>query len=155
MPPWPSNHHPCGAFAGFLAATVLFLAWPYVGSASAASPTAGAPYKNVPISSIWISVDGAATNTFLQELKAFAKKNAYEMKMSVVSPDGRDYSIDLQGPRFRIVAVNDGQLYEMAFYPRNEGIDADVETLVRAMKDHLGRVPGVTSPTFAKRPYPR
>jgi hypothetical protein len=78
------------------------------------------------------------------------------MKKSIVHPNGQEFSIDLQGEEFEIVAVNEAEMYQMYFYvntakrPSQERIDE----LLRDIKNDLGKVPGVTFPTPAKRPFP-
>jgi hypothetical protein len=98
----------------------------------------------------------SATKSFLHQLERFAASRGFKMQRSVVSPDGQDFSIELKGEDFRIIAMNDARRYAMYFYVSTTKpvSEASVDDLVRDIKDDLGKVPGVTFPTPANRPYP-
>jgi hypothetical protein len=131
-----------------------------VAACSASEPASGGgkpnyqAYESVPVRSLWISVDKGATAPFHDRLERFAQRNSMAIWKSVTSPDQRNLSIAIQGDQLQIIAVNDAQLYEVAFYPGKAKriSEASLDNLISNMKSDLGSMDGVTFPTLAKRP---
>jgi len=113
-------------------------------------------YESVPTRSFWISVERSATKQFHEQLEHLSKRNSMGMWMSVTSPDQQNFSIAIQGDQLQIIAVNDAQLYEVAYYSgKAKPISAEnLDKFISDMKSDLGQIGGVTFPTFSKRPYP-
>ena len=109
--------------------------------------------QNVPVSSLWITVPDPATKHFLVELERFATSRGFVTRKSVVHPDGKDFSIEMNSAEFRIISVNDLNAYEVFFYPRlgHSSPETSAATLAGDMKRELGKVGGVTFPTSRAR----
>ena len=110
-------------------------------------------YDSAPVKSLRISVESTATQPFLVQLERFAQSKSMKMWRSIVSPDQRNFSIAIQGD-VQIIAVNNAEFYEVAFYQNKAKplSEASVDAFVQDMKGNLGKVHGVTFPTFSKRP---
>jgi hypothetical protein len=76
---------------------------------------------------------------------------------SITSPDQRNFSIAIQGSQLQIIAVNDAELYEVAFYVSKGKpmAQASLDAFIGDLKGDLGSIGGVAFPTFSKRPYPK
>jgi hypothetical protein len=110
----------------------------------------------VPLRTIAVSVEKNARDAFFEQLKKFADRHAFAIRVAPVRPDGEHFIVQMWREDIKGIGVNpfDPAGFEISFY-ENDCVHpvpaAHVDVLINDLKLFIGAIQGVTIPKPTKK----